>query len=78
MRSTCYNNIAMLGKLVDSMLHERGKLWVRVLSEKYLDNDIILAGTCKSGDSYICKGIVQAKNSLAAGFGAQLGDGSFR
>lgn len=31
-------NLALLGKLVWSMLHEKNKLWVQVLTHKYVDH----------------------------------------
>lgn len=76
LRSTRDNNISLLGKLVDSLLHDKDKIWVKALSEKYLANDSVLVANYKYGDSYIWKGIIQAKNNIAAGFGAQLGSGT--
>lgn len=57
-RSTRLNNITMLGKLVDDLLHDKGQLWVRSLVDKYLSNDHILISNFKSGDSYIWRGII--------------------
>lgn len=70
LKSICNNNIAMLGMLVDSLLHEKDTLWAWVLLEKYVPNAIILAGNYKSGDSYIWKGIIQAKNNIVEGYGS--------
>lgn len=70
LKSIRNNNIAMLGMLVDSLLHENDTLWARVLLEKYVPNAIILAGNYKSGDSYIWKGIIQAKNNIVEGYGS--------
>lgn len=53
LRSTRLNNIAMLGKLVENLLHDRGKLWVLALTHKYLGNDIVLDGEYRQGNSYI-------------------------
>lgn len=53
LRSTRVNNIAMLGKLVEDLLHDREKPWVLALSQKYLGNNIALDGNYKAGNSYI-------------------------
>lgn len=39
-RDTRLMNIALFGKLVWSLLHERDKLWVQVLTHKYLKSSI--------------------------------------
>lgn len=49
---------------------------MQAISQKYLNNDLILTGSYNYGDSYIWKGIIKAKDRLATSFGAQLGDGS--
>lgn len=49
LRSTRVNNIAMLGKLVEDLLHDREKHWVLALSQKYLGNNIALDGNYKAG-----------------------------
>lgn len=75
-RSARLNNEALLGKLVESMLHEKDKLWVRVLSDKYLKNESVLNAEHKQGESYVWRGIVRAKTAVANGYGVSLGDGS--
>jgi hypothetical protein len=37
------NNIALLGKLVGSFIEEPDKLWVKILYEKYIQDDHILS-----------------------------------
>ncbi|KAL6544208.1 hypothetical protein OROGR_010705 [Orobanche gracilis] len=75
LRSTRANNIAMLGSLVNSMLHDHDKLWVRMLTEKYCPHNLVLSSQYRYGDSYIWKGIMQAKNSLKESFLPFLGSG---
>src|ERR1044072_9064433 len=75
-RSARNNNLALLGKIVNDMLHGGDKLWVQVLSEKYLQKDIVLAENYKTGDSYIWRGIMKAKEKLKDGFGPHLGEGT--
>lgn len=75
LRSTRFNNIAMMGKLVESLIHDKDQLWVQALSQKYLKWDSVLGGSYKNEDSYIWKGIILSKNFLACSYKPQLGDG---
>lgn len=36
LRSARHNNVALLGKLVDNLLHDHDKVWVRALTKKIL------------------------------------------
>lgn len=69
------NNVALLGKLVDNLLHDHNKVWVRALTEKYVPDKLILHGEYSQGDSYIWKGIIRAKNDIKDGFQPLLGNG---
>ncbi|KAK7293435.1 hypothetical protein RJT34_16300 [Clitoria ternatea] len=73
LRSTRENNIALLGKLIDAFLHDRGKWWVQVLAKKYLGPNAMLAGTYKAGDTYVWKGIIKAVKELGQGFRSATG-----
>ena len=53
LRSTRVNNIAMLGKLIEHLLHDRGKLWVQAISQKYLSNSLVFTGSYSQGLTYI-------------------------
>ncbi|XP_057446239.1 uncharacterized protein LOC130738288 [Lotus japonicus] len=75
LRSARLNNIAMLGTLVDNLLHDGTKPWVRAISEKYLKTDGVLQGKYRSGDSYVWKSIVRAMDHVGGGFQPFLGDG---
>src|ERR1044072_6453265 len=69
LRSARANNIALLGRLVDDLIHEPQKPWVRALAEKYLQQTSVLAGKYHAGDFYIWRGIMLAKEKLVAGDG---------
>lgn len=76
LRSARLNNIAMLGSLVEDLLHHNGKPWVTALSQKYLKPDGVLQGAYKSGDSYIWRSITRAIEYVGPSFKPLLGDGS--
>ncbi|KAK7286677.1 hypothetical protein RJT34_21847 [Clitoria ternatea] len=46
------NNLAMLGKLIEDLLHANNKSWVQVVAEKYLVGNSTFAGVYKPADSY--------------------------
>lgn len=77
LRSARLNNVALLGKLVENLLHDHDKVWVQALTEKYFPDKLSLNGDYKHGDSLIWKGIIHAKNEIKAGFHPLLGDGGF-
>lgn len=68
-------NIALLGKHVWSLLHDQDKLWVHLLSSKYLKNNHTLHMEVSSGTSYTWSSIVKAANWLSDGFVLRLGKG---
>lgn len=67
--------MALLGKLVEDLVHEPDNVLVKVLSHKYLHAESVLVGQCKQSDSYIWRGIMRAKNNVMQGYQAFLGDG---
>ena len=48
-------NISLLGKLTWSLLHDPTKLWVQVLSHKYLRNKIVFEDSYSASSSSISK-----------------------
>lgn len=74
-RSSRLNNVALLGKLVEELVHDSGKFWVTTLAHKYLQHESVLEGKYKPGDSYIWRSIVRAKNSVTQGFKPLMGSG---
>lgn len=58
-----------------SMMNEKGKLWVQVLTEKYCRTDFILTEQVRLGNSYVWRGILKARDAVQHGFGVKLGDG---
>ena len=67
-RNTRDVNIALLGKLVWSLLHEKDKLWVEVLSHKYLKEKSILESECSNSCSYVWRTIHKIAAILKDGF----------
>lgn len=67
-------NTALLGKLVWDMLHNPHKLWVSLLSHKYLCHGSILEVKPHSG-SPIWNLIVKARNVLMDGYEYHIGNG---
>lgn len=68
-------NVALLGKLASEVLHSPDKLWVRVLSDKYLNGQHLLDG-CEPRGSHMWRSLVKALNELKGGFEMKLGNGS--
>jgi len=64
-------NVSLLGKHVWSMLHERNKLWVELLSKK----STILHDNIKPGTSYLWIFILKAAAILELGFRFRVGEG---
>lgn len=69
-------NTAMLGKAVWSLIHKPGKLWVRVLSHKYLRNSSLFQARASPSASPVWKRILRARDQLREGFKFRLGDGA--
>lgn len=78
-RDTRLTNLALVGKLIRSILHEQDKLWVQVLTHRYLRQDSLWTGKKKARDSSIWYIILQVisvfKDGLMMKFGA--GNSSF-
>nr|KYP32892.1 Putative ribonuclease H protein At1g65750 family [Cajanus cajan] len=68
-------NLALLGKLIWSMLHDHDKPWVEVLSSKYLKGDSILNAKIPSSSSPAWHSILLALQELRDGFLPKLNDG---
>ena len=63
-RRACDVNLVLLGKLIWNLLHDRGKLWVEILSHKYLRNSSVLDGVYSSSCSPIWSAICKAAGIL--------------
>lgn len=74
-RDTRLSNLALLGKLVWSKLHERDKLWVQVLTHKYVRQSL-WASTNSGTPSITWRSIVQAIENLNGGFKMRLNSGN--
>lgn len=68
-------NTAMLGKHVWELHIGTDKLWVQMLSEKYLGSDSILNAVNKYG-SRTWNAIIKARDILREGYSFRLGNGS--
>jgi hypothetical protein len=66
----------MLGKHVWELLHHRDKLWVQLLSDKYLQNSHIFEECAYIGASYIWRSITKAAAILKSGFITRVGCGN--
>jgi len=75
-RETRLSNIALLGKLVWNLLYDLQKLWVRVLSHKYIKGGDIWNIKAKENISLIWRSILKALEALRQGFQFCIGDGS--
>lgn len=74
-RDTRLTNLALLGKLVWSLFHERDKLWVQVLTHKYIQGSIWNTKS-KGSSSIIWRSIPKAIEALGDGFIMRLLSGS--
>lgn len=68
-------NMALLGKLVWSLLHERDKLWVQVLTHKYVKGTIWNTNS-RGSSSIIWRSIHKAIEALGDGFIMRLNSGN--
>ena len=68
-------NTALLGKAVWSVIHEPGKLWVQVLTNKYLSTSSVLQVSPKANASPIWNGLLKTRDKLRSGFSFRLGNG---
>lgn len=67
-------NIALLGKLVWDLHSNSKKLWVSLLSNKYVQDGIFLFNNSVMG-SYVWNSISKAKAEVRDGYKLQLGNG---
>ncbi|GAU50504.1 hypothetical protein TSUD_409790 [Trifolium subterraneum] len=69
-------NISLLGKLVWDMVQSSNKLWVDLLSSKYVKGSTFLLSGNNSSGSPTWSSIIQAKNILKDGFSWRAGSGT--
>ncbi|GAU41508.1 hypothetical protein TSUD_302460 [Trifolium subterraneum] len=69
-------NTSLLGKLVWDMVQSSNKLWVNLLSNKYVAGPEILHSNSHSTGSPTWSSIIHAKNVLKDGFSWRAGSGS--
>lgn len=75
-RESRHTNLALLGKLVWSILHERDKSWVKVLSHKYFKNNSIWCVGNSSHSSLVWRSILKVVEASREGFTYRIGDGA--
>lgn len=68
-------NISLLGKHVWSLIHNQDKLWVRMMSDKYLKGGNILSAQPVSGASHIWNSIMKFAAILKTSFITRIGEG---
>lgn len=57
-------------------MNEKDKLWVKVFSQKYITTGSVLTEQMRLGGSYVWRGILKARDSVAGGYGPRLGAGT--
>lgn len=67
-------NIAMLGKLLWDVYVGKDKLWIRILTDKYMQHNSILQVPKRNG-SYIWNSIMKSRDVLKDGFEFRVGNG---
>jgi hypothetical protein len=67
--------VSLLGKLVWCMLHHKKKLWVQVLTHKYLNQKTIWIVDKKSSASITWRGIRKVVASFSHGYKLRIGAG---
>jgi hypothetical protein len=72
-RVACTTNTSLLGKLVWDVHTNSNKLWVQILSNKYLDNSSIIDVPKKNG-STTWNSILKARSVLQDGYVFRLGN----
>ncbi|KAK7251105.1 hypothetical protein RIF29_34020 [Crotalaria pallida] len=68
-------NISLLRKLIRNLIHDKQKLWVQILSHKYLGSASVLQARNRSGVSYTWRSICKVVTALKDGFRIRLGGG---
>jgi len=74
-REARLTNLALLGKLVWNMLHNKDKLWVKVLSHKYMGNTSLWMNKKHNKSPITWRGIQHAITNFAAGYSFRVGSG---
>lgn len=74
-RDTRLVNVALLGKLVWSLLHDQDKLWVQVLTHKYIPLSLWQCQN-RGAPSIIWRSILKAIDTLRNGFQMRLNLGN--
>jgi hypothetical protein len=69
------SNTAMLGKLVWDIHSKQDKLWVNLITQKYVGNQSVLDVPKKAG-SVVWNSIMKARNVLRGGYSYRLGNGT--
>ena len=69
-------NTSLLGKLVWDMVQSTNKLWVHLLSNKYIGGRDFLQASIQSNSSPSWSSIIRAKNILKQGYSWRAGSGS--
>lgn len=67
-------NTSLLGKLVWDLQHNTNKLWMQVISHKYVNGGCFLDGK-KSTGSHVWNSISKARSVLRYGFQTRVGNG---
>jgi len=67
-------NLALLGKLVWSLLYDKNKLWVRLLSAKYIKNGSLWSSEATRSPSLVWRSILEADKNLIDGFSYRICD----
>lgn len=75
-RDTRLTNLSPRGKLIWSILHEKNKLWVQVITQKYLGNNSIWTTPMKNTAFLTWKSIMKAVSVLRQGFEIKLNAGN--
>jgi hypothetical protein len=75
-REARLTNLALFGKLVWNMLHYKDKLWVKVLSHKYMGNSPLWMNKKHYKPSITWRGIQHAITNFAAGYSFRVGSGN--
>lgn len=76
MRDASYANKTLLGKLIWDLVQGSRKLWVQVLSSRYLCDTSVLEAVAKPNSSSLWRGILNPRYELRGGFSFNLGNSS--
>lgn len=75
-RDTRITNVALLGKLIWNIIHDKHKLWVQVLTHKYLGNNSIWCVNDHKEASITWRSIMKTVTALRGGFEMRFNDGN--